>query len=95
MGTNSKELEEQIRAGSVLLSELPEEEREPFWKHMLDTAPRSVPSPLQSDQEGDHRFWIQDYHRWKRDSYEWEWELCNKLTDIANERILGKKNPLQ
>ena len=33
MGTNSKELEEQIRADSVLLSELPEEEREPFWKH--------------------------------------------------------------
>jgi hypothetical protein len=60
---------DKIRSGSVLLSELPDEEQAPFRQHMEKTAPRCCPPPLPGDVPDDFRAWKQDYHRWKNGLY--------------------------
>lgn len=61
--------DDKIRAWSLLISELSGEDREPFRRHMMETAPRACPAPLPGDVAGDLRVWRQDYERWKNGMY--------------------------
>ena len=54
---------EYILPRTVLLSELPEDEREPFWKYIV-SVPRSIPTLLPGDPPADKRAWLADYKRW-------------------------------
>ena len=55
---------EYILPRTVLLSELPEGEGEPFWAY-IESAPRSIPPLLPGDPPGDKRAWSADYKRWQ------------------------------
>jgi len=56
--------EARIKACSVLLSDLPEAEREAFREYLNKTVPRQMAPRLSGDD--DLRAWIGDYRRWKQ-----------------------------
>lgn len=68
-----KLVDEKIRGWSVLISELPLEDQEPYRRHIAETAPRACPAPLPGDVPGDLRTWRSDYKRWKKGLYGIEW----------------------
>lgn len=55
---------ERVKKYTVLLSELPPWEQEPFWNY-IESAPRSIPPLLPDDPPGDKRAWFADYRRFK------------------------------
>jgi hypothetical protein len=64
MDMDNIEWEKRVKKYTVLLSELPPWEQEPFWDY-IESAPRSIPPLLPEDPQGDKRVWLADYRRFK------------------------------